>query len=67
MKFQGLFFRKKINITLLSADSVFCQRVKDNMIMLFFYFLQATPESTGIKFPDFKQAGVFVRSQKVGD
>lgn len=26
---------------------------------------QATPESTGIKFPDFKQAGVFVRSQKM--
>ena len=31
----------------------------------FFSFFQATPESTGIKFPDFKQPGVFVRSQKV--
>ena len=30
------------------------------------FFFQATPESTGIKFPDFKQPGVFVRSQKVG-
>ena len=32
---------------------------------VFFLFCQQTPETTGIKFPDFKQPGVFVRSQKV--
>lgn len=28
--------------------------------------LQMTPDTTGIKFPDFKQAGVSLRSQRVG-
>ena len=37
------------------------------MFCVFFCLaLQATPEPGGIKFPDFKQSGVSLRSQRVG-
>lgn len=31
-----------------------------------FHLFQAVPETAGIKFPDFKSAGVTLRSQRVG-
>ena len=35
------------------------------MVICKFFYFQTTPDTTGIKFPDFKQSGVTLRSQRV--